>query len=209
LKIVRIVASGLRSLDGTLQAHLHRLDCPTTDELGEYHQEMLTKAQSIDITSHLELCLHCSREIMELDAFLLKSEADISISAASRIQTIVAELISSSRSGFSLADSAFAPAISGIRGVAEQPFIYQADDIRVSLDISLDPDHPSKKMVLGLVTGVDTQTLSANLLREDEIMASSNVDDSGNLVITNLESGIYDIHLLGKDNRIEILSIEI
>ena len=63
-------AEALDRLQKRLRSGLHRVNCPSSMELGEYHLRMLPASQMLVVAQHVRECPHCAREISELEGFL-------------------------------------------------------------------------------------------------------------------------------------------
>jgi anti-sigma factor RsiW len=59
-----------QQIERTLKAGLQRWDCPTPQQLGDYHLGLVGQDGARAITRHLEHCVRCSDEIEELRMFL-------------------------------------------------------------------------------------------------------------------------------------------
>ncbi|WP_298819991.1 zf-HC2 domain-containing protein [Chloroflexus sp.] len=55
--------AALRSLQQALRHRLYRALCPSTDQLVDYCQGLLSPAQQVLIARHIAACPHCSAEI--------------------------------------------------------------------------------------------------------------------------------------------------
>jgi hypothetical protein len=60
-----------------LSALLHRITCPSTEELRDYHFNFLPAAQITAITTHVQSCPHCTRELTTLVRFLESDTEEI------------------------------------------------------------------------------------------------------------------------------------
>jgi anti-sigma factor RsiW len=60
-----------QQIERALKAGLQRWDCPTPQQLGDYHLGLVGQADAHAITRHLEHCARCSDEIEELRMFLI------------------------------------------------------------------------------------------------------------------------------------------
>ena len=58
------------ALDAALRAALHRRDCPSTMELGDYQLGLLTEEQQARMESHLKRCPYCPAELSQLSNVL-------------------------------------------------------------------------------------------------------------------------------------------
>jgi hypothetical protein len=100
-----------------------------------------------------------------------------------------------------------APAFAGVRGEQDGPFVYQADDVQVVLEIQDDAEQPDRKTILGLLTGTDPQGMQVSLWKDDVLVTQASVDDLGNFVIPQLLAGSYELIVSGLDVEIHIQAL--
>ncbi len=192
-------ADQLALLNGALQSSLYRLDCPMSDELGDYHLKLLSRAHRREITNHLKDCPHCSEEIEQLTQFLETTREDIGITKRDSIQKVVANLISPKA----------AIAAAGIRGAEEGVRVYEADELQISVLSTPDELRPDRIKITGLVIGPGGHNWNAELRREAEVVATAGVDDHGNFALLDLKSGAYSLVLVGPEVDVVIDLLEI
>lgn len=53
-----------------LQTALYRFDCPTPDQLQDYHWQQLSAGEQAHVQGHVQHCPHCQAELSELRSFL-------------------------------------------------------------------------------------------------------------------------------------------
>jgi hypothetical protein len=193
-----------------MTAQLYRITCPTPTELGEYHLGVLPSEDAEAVTQHLAECPHCRREVAQLKDYLAELEPspglDLLDQVLDRVRVLVARLVS----GGPLGAPALAPAFAGVRGGAQEPLIYQAEEVQVMLDIQADADRPDQRTLLGLVIGLDRpQGFAAHLWTAEEHLATVPVDELGNFVLSNLIRGRYELMLSGPKTGIHIQDLEI
>jgi len=198
----------LAHVQSRLTAELYRVTCPSPTELGEYHLGVLTRDQAAAVARHLPECPHCSREVAQLSGYLGELAADIEFSPLDRIKVWVAELVSGTGVD-RLRTPALAPALAGIRGGEEGPRIYQAGEVQIAVEIQDDATQPDRKMVLGLITGIELRELTGHLWLAGEHVAEAAVDDLGNLIIGDLQPGSYLLILSGPDLEIQIQDLDV
>src|SRR5437868_5479493 len=66
----RARAEQLARLQQQLAAQLYRVVCPPPLELGEYHLGVLAPDRVATVEKHLAECLHCAREMQDLQGYL-------------------------------------------------------------------------------------------------------------------------------------------
>jgi hypothetical protein len=96
----------------------------------------------------------------------------------------------------------------GIRGGDEGPRIYQVDGVQLALEIQDDAGSPGRKVVLGLVTGLDSTGLRVTLRQADQIVATTSVDNVGNFAFAQLNPGNYQLILTRPEVEIHVESLE-
>ena len=100
------------------------------------------------------------------------------------------------------------PIFTSVRGEEEGPLIYQVDGIQLAIEIQDDTDSPGHKVVLGLVTGLDSIGLNVTLRQADQIVATASVDNACNFVIPHLEPGSYQLIFTRPEMEIHVQSLE-
>src|SRR3990172_7241112 len=98
-------------------------------------------------------------------------------------------------------DSPLAPAFAGLRGEGEEPFIYQADDVQIVIEVQDDVEQIGLKMLLGLVTELKSKGFIMQASQEGQLIASSSIDENGNFLIAHLAPGLYELTLLGLETE--------
>src|SRR5712692_7711780 len=59
-----------RKVDQMLTALLFRWNCPTAQQLADYHLQVVEEEQSMAIRRHLDQCSHCQAELAQLRLFM-------------------------------------------------------------------------------------------------------------------------------------------
>lgn len=199
----------LARLQDRLTARLYRFNCPSPEELGEYQLGVLPRGQVAAVASHLADCLHCTREIAQLEEYLDELTPDLEFSTLERIQVLVAQFVGKGRGTTSLESMAPAPAVVGLRGEEQGPQLYQAGDVQIVIEVQDDAERQDRSVLLGLVTGVDTHELKVHLWQADQPVTTASVEDIGTFVIPNLAPGSYELMLSGPEVEIHIQALEI
>jgi hypothetical protein len=198
-------ASRLAHLQNQLTARLYRIDCPSSLELGDYHLGLVATAQAVAIAQHVLECPHCQREVAVMREYL-KDDLEPSLEAGltKRVKVMIARLVGGGQSwGLSPI-----PGAVGIRGGDEGPRIYQVAGVQIALEVQDDASAPGCKVVLGLVTGLDSAGLRITLRQADRIVATTSVDNAGNFVISQLNPGHYQLILTRPEVEIHVQSLE-
>ena len=101
------------------------------------------------------------------------------------------------------------PALAGLRGQEAGPYLYQAEEIQVALEVQDDARQPGRKSLLGLAMGPEPTGGLALLWRAEQRVAVVPVDDLGNFTIPDLGPGSYDLILSGPQTEIHIQELQI
>ncbi len=192
------------STERRIKAQLYRIACPSSDELGEYHLDMLTGEQVAHIEHHLHGCPHCRRELEQLQEYLAALAPDLEYSFKERVQILIARLLPD-MDGM----GTFPQAAMALRGGDTGPLMYEAGPARLSLEIKEDPERPGHKSLLGLLIGIEPAGVQAAIWRQGTALATSDLDDLGNFVMTGLEPGDYELILAGPETEIHVQSLSL
>lgn len=200
-------AQNLARLQGRLTAELYRIACPSPEELGEYQLKVLPRDHAAAVAGHLDGCPHCSREIAQLQDYLGELAPDLEFSPLERVKVLVAQLVGGGE-GWGRSP-ALAPAYAGLRGAEAGPRLYQAGEAQIAIEIQDDAQNPGRKMVLGLITGIDTRDLVGRLWQAGQLVAEVPVDELGNLIIANLAPASFELILSGPGLEIHIQDLDV
>lgn len=186
-----------------LQAQLFRQTCPDAQTIGDYTLNMLPKKEVADLATHLHFCPHCQRELAITTRFIeVPAPAD---TLANRLRVVLAKIWQpKSEAGSPTPQMA-------LRGDdSAQTVIYDGDNgTRVMLNTHPDPTQPEKYAITGLMIGSVSQNSAVALWKDDEIIASIPVEDSGNFSFNALNSGEYELILKSPQLIIHIQSFRI
>lgn len=206
----RARAEAIASQEGRLTSLLYRFDCPSSQELGEYQLGMMDATRKASIDEHLGWCLHCSQELEQLDSFLDELEPDIAPAPLQAVRTLVAQLVSRSRQALDrLQPDPLRPAMAGVRGTAQGPLVFEAEDAQISIRITPDEQTPGTYKALGLIIGADLINAKVYLWRGGTQVASAAVDDLGAFELGDLVSGIYQLILSSQAGEVQIPRLEV
>jgi hypothetical protein len=190
-----------------MRRQLYRHNCPSPMKLGEYQLGLLPASQKSVVSQHLRECPVCRREVVQLGEFLEEPTSRPDIIQSARV--FIAKLISGGGTDQEQAGSSISPAFAGLRGEEDEPFIYQVGNVQIVIDIQDDVEQIGHKTILGLVTGSESKEFIVQVSQEDQIIATSSVDEIGNFVITQLMPGDYEIVLEDSEGEIHIQSIQV
>lgn len=196
-------------LQARMTAELFRITCPTTMELGEHHLGLLPGDQSAAVTRHLTECPHCSREVAQLRDYLEELAPELELSPMERIKVLVAQLVGEKEENGPPQVPSLALALTSVRGAEETPRLYQAGNAQIAIEIQDDAEQPDRKMLLGLVTGIELRELRVQLWLADQPLAWALVDELGNFVISNLEAASYELILSGPEVEVQIQDLHV
>ena len=188
----------------SMRSRLYRHTCPSPMELGEYQLGILSVSQKLIIAQHLKECPLCRTEVTQLEENL--KEQALLPHILKPVKVLFAQLIGGSRANNRQTDAPLYPAFSGLRGENDEPFIYQVDHIQIAIDVQEDAEQPGCKILLGLITGLDSNGFMMEAYQEGKIVATTIVDEIGNFIFSHFLPGSYELILLGPDTEIRIQS---
>jgi hypothetical protein len=198
-----------QELAAYLAAVFQRRSCPPPDELGEYQLGLLGRRSTARVSRHLrEGCPHCRHELAQLRVFLgeLAPEPKPAPAEAAleRVHVAVGRLVSGGRDLLQTALPGWEPAYAGLRGGGEEPVVYSAEESQVIIDPRPDADAPERRVLTGLVSGVDPVDFTAYAWRGGELIAAAPLDEVGSFVMPGMERGDYELLLAGPSRLIYI-----
>lgn len=207
-------AQSLAKLQQSLIERLFRATCPLPEELGEYQLGLVSSQNKIDIAQHLLDCPHCRAEVAQLRSFLDQPDPHLQPGPVERairpIRVLIADLLSGPSSLLAPSKPAYAPALAGVRGQAEEPFVYAAGDIQIMLQVQPDTQQADRRTILGLIMGLaDPQAMQAILYQQSRRKTSVEIDELGNFVIGNLSPVQYELILTSADTEIHIRDVDL
>lgn len=90
-----------RAAESALHTRLYRFDCPSSQELTDYHMGLVNSTTDRQITRHLALCVTCQAEIETLRSFLhidhpyahLAAPTQAAPSLSSTLQDLIANIL--------------------------------------------------------------------------------------------------------------------
>ncbi len=202
-------ASDLAGFQTHMTARLYRLTCPSPSELGEYHLGMLPDTRREAVQHHLDTCPRCFSEVAQLKSYLSELTSDLEFSPLEKAKVLIAQLVGDIRPGDFLAPFALTPVAAGLRGEQAGPRLYQAEGVQIAIETQPDPQAPGSQVLLGLVTGAEAIGWKAHLWQNNQLVTTTSVDNLGNIVISGLAPGQYELILTGPAVEIHIQALEI
>lgn len=182
----------MNSIDKKLSSYLYRIDCPSSQDLGEYHLKMLPAEQMGTIRQHLQTCPHCTKEIAQLETYLNELAPDLDYSFQERVKIWIARLLPSGLEG-GLASGA-RPAFA-LRGESDGPLMFEAGSYQLTLEVQDDPSNPGLRTILGLVIGGVETLQKVELWQDGRSVQETTIDELGNFVFAGVQPGSYDLIL--------------
>jgi anti-sigma factor RsiW len=191
-----------RQFETALRGHLARWDCPSPEELGDYHLGLVPPAQQRAVAAHLEMCPRCSAEIEDLRVFLMESVPVQSRSEQQvpsvrpepirRLRALAAQLLPRAP-GFQLA---------GVRGGGDGPLIAQSS----AATIILEPQKidPRTVRITGQIADEagDQERWDGALVevrQADTVVAVAFVDEVGGFTCAPIQRSTTDLRITGVD----------
>jgi len=187
-----------------MKRRLYRHNCPSPMELGEYHLGLLPSPQKMVVTQHLRGCPVCRLEVAQLEEFMQEPTPQPDIIQSIRV--LIAKLISGGGVSQDQTGSSLSPVSAGLRGEEDEPFIYQAENIQIAIEVQNDVEQPGHKTLLGLITGLDSSGFIMEAYQEGKVVTTTFVDEIGNFIFNHFLPGTYELVLLGPDTEIRIES---
>ena len=189
-----------------LTSRLHRISCPSTDELGEFYLRMLLPDRMLMISQHLRECPLCTREIKQLKEFLSDLAPGSEGSLLQKTKLLVAQLVS----GQGASGTAGEPSLA-LRGTGEGPMTFEAEGTVIVLDVQ--PTNEGEVNILGQVAA-DDQDLWTNstvtLKQTDSSQSTDSLDDLGAFRFEQVHSGSIQIMISSLQGvEIQIPSIDV
>lgn len=183
-----------QQFDRTLHNALYRIDCPSPQQLGDYHLGLVDHTLERSIIRHVEHCQLCTQELEELRVFLTAGAAPAPTQPAPRVKQtplgarlgeLVAQLLPAThpQPGFAL------------RGNSTGPIMAEADGTTIVLDVQSSAN--DQVMLMGQIVAEDQERWNGAIveLRQDStIKAALTVDDLGSFNCT-LPAGPTDVRI--------------
>lgn len=194
-----------------LKTRLFRSTCPSPLELGEYQLDKLPQQERVAIARHIRDCAYCRAEVRQLETYLkdLAFAQDApDTSPTNPVRILVARLLSGGGAR-PVQQPALAPLWAGVRGSETEARIYQVDDILITIDIQEDPRDPTRKVLMGLIIGVELIEMEAHLWQQDQHIRNAAVEEGGNFIFPGVEPGRYELSIRGRDIVINIQELQI
>lgn len=184
----------------------HWLLHPSPIELGEYALHLLPPEEAEAIQRALEHDPALRYEMKLLQDYLHKVRLPMHSVARSsqsnlldQFRTLIAHLTSKGHS--------FNPAMLGLRGSEDGFYVYQANEVELTLEVQ--SDELGQRMLIGSVNGANPHDLKVHLYRDHLRVTTVNVDDEGDFCITTLTPSRYTLIVYGPTLDICIPDVEV
>jgi hypothetical protein len=190
-------AKDLARVHNLLTAHLYRITCPTSLELGEYYLRMLSAPQMLVVAQHLHECPHCTHEVNALENYLNDLTPVGESGVLEGIKTLVARWVGGNP------ESSLSPEPSALRGEAKGPLTFEADGIVIILDIQ--PASEGRVSVLGQVAADDQDRWTGAIVELRQVDAPpihASLDDLGAFRFEEAHLGSTEITITSTDGII-------
>ncbi len=161
-----------RQIEQKLRVKLHRWNCPTPQELGNYYFKQSSHDE--EITEHLKLCVRCSDELAELQRFL-----EIEITEFVKVPPEIKPKRMRPFLGERIAQLLPKTAALAVRGVDKGPLVAQAGDITIFLAVE---STAQGTLLTGQLAAPDQQLwfgAIVEIMQSDTLQAAVVVDEWG------------------------------
>jgi len=180
----------LRNWQNRFSAQLFRATCLDPLVLGEYHLDTLSSPEKKMVKEHLAECPHCTHELDEISNFL----------QLSLIERVIARWVSG---GVTDNQPQWIPSY-GLRGGEVGPYVYEAGEVQIAIDIQDDNEHPARKAIIGLISGAPVEDYEVSIWFEGIRTATAQVDDLNYFKIADLARGEYELLIRGPKVEIQV-----
>jgi hypothetical protein len=172
-----------------LHAGLHRLDCPTPQQLGDYQLKLVGRADARAIARHLKECARCTGELEDLQVYLAADQAVVSPArqparpALQSLGKLFAHILPRT------------PALA-LRGAGPEPIIAEAKGATIILN--MDPAPNERVTIQGQVVADDSATWANSLVelrQAGTLEATATVNDLGGFSLGPIPAAISELRI--------------
>lgn len=190
-----------RTVENMLRHKLYRWNCPTPQQLADYHWQMLPPDESARVAEHVRECEGCREELDELSVFLAaenepvvqRPQAPSSRPRLLRPGELIARLLPSS------------PAMV-MRGESSGPVMAQADGITVFLEVQTSQH---QQALAGQLVAEENQAAWTGALvelsREGEMQMTALLDEMGGFRCEPFVRGLVELRFVSSGGRSVVL----
>jgi anti-sigma factor RsiW len=164
---------------------------------------LLPPPDAAEVAAHLRTCPACRHEAEQLRSFWAET-GDTETSLWAELKEVVLQWVTPTA-------PMGGPALAGIRGAAAaraQTFTAA----HLWLAVTVQESQSGKKNLLALVTREDGYPLehgTAWLSQENRLLSGGRVDPNGNLVIADLDPGMYDLGIQCDGTRVWVRGVSV
>ena len=194
-EVYRQRAQALRQQQNVWVSRLFRVDCPDALKLGEYYLGRLQTQEKKALEKHLTLCPNCTKELVEIKAFVRYEEQNGLAEILHDVQILIA------RSVFSRNMRGYA-----LRGPGSESFQYEAGAAKIALEVKADDENPELQALIGVIAGLDAANYAVSLWQGGEKVGSAEIDEFGGFTIGSLQPGEYQLVIHGPKVEIHVQS---
>jgi hypothetical protein len=195
----------LAGIHNKLIKRFYRMECPSSESLGEYQLGFLDRATMVAVAKHLLICPVCRRELNQLREFLRNPEPIGQTGIIEGLQVVFAYLIGDRAKGSE--QLPLTPAFSSLRGGSSELLILEAEGAVITLDIQSDGDILN---ISGQVAA-DDQDLwtgaSLGLYQENEILCQAVLDDLGAFQCNGIPPGEVELQFETKSGLVIVANL--
>jgi hypothetical protein len=194
--------------DEAVERVLHWLRAPSSHELGEYALGLLPPERVQQLEHYLHTHPEAHHDLALLRSFLhavpvqpqhAEAPAERGGGLVERVRSLVATL--------KPAHSPLAPAALGLRGDEDTFYVYQAEEIEITLEVQA--DESGQPMLIGAVSGTDPHGLQVRLYEAHRCITTVAVDEEGDFLIPTLPPARYTVIVDGPTLDLAIPDIEV
>jgi anti-sigma factor RsiW len=213
-------AQVFEDMQGLLRKQLFRMFCPTSDELAAYQQGMLNGGRHAFIAEHLKDCPHCTREFKLLEQLsgqepparsppLTQAKSQRNQALPAKLRRIAAELI----------EARPAKPLAGAYGALRLPsqasqYAYHAENLQLTIGVQRVVSRADLRVIHGAIELDDElydifSGATAQLLYNETLIRTAELDELGNFVLDELTPGTYQLALRLPDREVIVEALSL
>jgi hypothetical protein len=198
-------AKHLAGLQNKLIKRLYRMECPSSESLGEYELGILDRGRMVAVAKHLLICPVCRSELSQLREFLRNPEPLGQTGIIEGLRVAFADLIGARDKGSD--HLPLTPAFSSLRGRSSEPLILKAEGAVITLEIQRDGDRFN---IFGQVAADDQDHWTGaevSFIQEKDVLCNALLDDLGAFQCVGIPPGQLELQVENKSGLIIIADI--
>lgn len=183
----------MAQLSGGVKNMLHRFDCPTPDQLADYHMNLASPTEASAILKHLPICASCRHEMASLEQFLNAGAMEIEQPerfGLKHLREIIATLLPRPL------DPAFAA-----RGEETNKMTAKADSVTVFIEVESLPDGFT---LTGQLLDSEKEQWNGALVEirsNDTFVTIGQLDEDGEFRCVGLPGGTVALRITAENGR--------